>query len=126
MKRDIDLIREILLKVEEEPYRYWDLGIELEINGYSEEGLSYHVLLLKEAGLVEARTLATPGSRFLTYLPQRLTWAGHEFLDASRDDTIWEKAKSRLLEKSGGLAFDVLKALLIELGRQAVGLEPAP
>lgn len=43
-----------------------------------------------------------------------LTWAGHEFLEASRDDSRWEKVKRLLLEKTGGLSFEVLKAGLVQ------------
>ena len=45
-----------------------------------------------------------------------LTWQGHEFLDAARNDTIWRKAKKKVLETTGGLAFDVLKAALLAGG----------
>jgi len=59
-------------------------------------------------------------------LPIRLTWRGHEFLDTSRSDSLWDKAKSTVLNKTGGLAFDVLFSGLKELAtRLALGaLDP--
>ena len=45
-----------------------------------------------------------------------VTWAGYEFLDAARSDTVWNRAKSAVITGAGGLAFDVLKAVLIKVG----------
>lgn len=52
-------------------------------------------------------------------VPKRLTYAGHEFIEASRRDTLWQKAKTIALEKTGGLSVDVLKAILIKLATDA-------
>jgi hypothetical protein len=117
MKRDMDLVREIMLKLEERPD--YDLGpVEIEIEGYSHNQLSYHVMLLHEAGLIEAMDLSSFSG--LAWRPKRLTWAGHEFIEASRDNSRWEKAKAILKQKSGGIVFDVLKALLVQLAKEAV------
>ena len=47
-----------------------------------------------------------------------LTWEGHEFLEASRNQGTWDRAKETLAEKSVGMSFDIVKGLLIEYGRQ--------
>ena len=116
MKREMELIRQILLEIEKRPY---DQGlIDLEIPGYTSSQVSYHVLLLKDAGLIEAidfSTFAGPDWR-----PSRLTWQGHEFLDASRDEGRWQKALDIMKDKAGVIAFDVLKELLIQLMRNSV------
>jgi hypothetical protein len=51
----------------------------------------------------------------LQHRPSRLTWAGHEFLDARRKDALWQKVKAVALQKSGGLGFEVLKQLATKL-----------
>jgi hypothetical protein len=56
------------------------------------------------------------------YKPKRLTWQGHDFLDAARSDTLWENAKKLTLEQTGGLSLDLLKAALLSLGKQALGV----
>jgi hypothetical protein len=53
----------------------------------------------------------------------RLTWADHEFLDAARDNTLWKAAKSKVLETTGGLAFEFLRAMLMHKGKELLGLE---
>lgn len=119
MKRDMDLVRKILKLVQDDPNpnRFTSLT-PLEEEGYNREQIAYHVRLLAEAGLVE--TTDTSTLQGMSYGVRNLTWQGHDFLDASRDDTIWEKAKNIVLKKTGGLAFDTLKATLIDLGKNAV------
>lgn len=69
-------------------------------------------MLLSEAGLVEARDASD--SDGLCWMAMRLTHDGHEFLDASRDESVWRKAKKVVAEKAGGVSFDVIKALLVK------------
>jgi DNA-binding transcriptional ArsR family regulator len=116
MKRDMDLIREILLDMEDAPFTGgW---LELKLEGYDESELSYHTLLLYEAGLIDAIDLSTMNHN--VWKPKYITWAGHEFLDAARDNKRWETAKKIIAEKGGNLAFDVIKSVLIRLMTKAV------
>ena len=119
MKRDMDLARDILFAIEKDEGD--PLGwIDLELPGRSEKEVAYHVMLLEEAGLVEALDLSSKDG--FEYKPKRLTWEGHEFLDAARNDTLWERAKAEALRQTGGVSFDVLKELLLHLAKQALGL----
>jgi len=43
-------------------------------------------MLLHEAGFIEAMDLSTLGG--ICWKPTRLTYNGHEFLDAARSDTV--------------------------------------
>jgi Hypothetical protein (DUF2513) len=45
---------------------------------------------------------------------RRLTWEGHDFLDAIRDPEIWCKTKSGA-EEVGSFTFDLLKELAVGL-----------
>ena len=111
MKRDMDLARRILMEIEKRPYTGADMDIQLE--GSSDEEVTYHVMLLNEAGLIEAFNFSSHDG--VSWKPARLTWAGNEFLEASRDDTRWEKAKAVMKDKGGGMSFEVLKQLLVKL-----------
>lgn len=119
MKRDMDLVRLLLLKLEEtsDDPRLW---IDLEIPNYTSEEVSYHIMILNEAGLIEACDLSTMGRGNSIWRPKRLTSSGHEFLDAARNESIWNKAK----EKASSMNFELLKELLLGLARQQLGLEP--
>ncbi len=109
MRRDMDLVRNILLEIEKHPY---DGGwVEISIEGYSTEEITYHLLLLNEAKLVEVYDMSTFGG--IDIKPTRLTWDGHEFLDSARDNNRWNKAKNAM-SKAGGFVFEIGKQLLIE------------
>ena len=119
MKRDMDLIRAILLAVEEQADAD---DRELRIDGApADEVLAYHFLLLDDAGLIESRPMGNVGYYRLLE-PKRLTWAGHEFLDAARNDDLWEQAKRMVLEKTGGQAMELLKTVLASLAKKALDL----
>lgn len=115
MKRDMDLCREILLDLEGK-----DFGpgaIKVEIPGRSEQEVSYHLKLLDQAGLVEAEDLSK-STQNMKWRAFCLTWDGHEFLEASKNPDTWERMKETLKEKSVGMSFDIVKALLIKYGTQ--------
>ena len=116
MKRDMDLVRLILLEIEksnEDPRS----EIRLQIPDYDSAAVSYHVMILHEADLIEADDLSTMGSSSV-WLPKRLTWFGHEFLDAARNDSIWKQA----MKKANNVGFELLKELLLSMTRQQLGL----
>jgi len=110
MKRDMDLVRLILLKIEEQPYT--GAWVELDINDYLPEEITYHVLLLVEANLIEADDVSSMSS--IDWKPKRLTWQGHEFIEAARDDNRWNQAKTTMA-KFGGFVFEIGKQVLLEL-----------
>lgn len=115
MKRDLDLCREILQRLEAHPER-WQVD-KPEIDGRSQESVAYHLDLLCEAGLVSS--VHRPGGRYR----YGLTWAGHEFLDAARNNTRWNAAKTVVMNTTGGLAFELLRAVLMQKSKELLGLE---
>ena len=120
MKSDMDLVRRILLDIEASPVTQgW---IALEIEGHNSDVVSYHVRALTEAGLIDAINLSDKSG--IAWMPKRLTWEGHEFLEAARDDSIWRKAMQRIGTGAAGVTFDILKAMLYSLGREKLGLPP--
>ncbi len=116
MKRDMDLVREILMVCADHEHGYAPRG--LAIKGYSEEQIGHHVYLMMQAGLVEgANVTASEDPSPLAELLS-MTWAGHEFLEASRDEGLWSKAK-QAAASTGGMVLDVLKSVLIGLATSA-------
>ena len=97
MKRDMDLIRELLLRLEALPVRRGGIlhitpdDETLCFVGYDETQVDYHLSLIREAGFIdEGGTRPMVGTGF-----RRLTWKGHEFLDDIRDPEIWKSTKAR-------------------------------
>jgi hypothetical protein len=112
MTRDMDLIRELLLRLEAFPLRlggivHIPLDDEvLAVPGYDPAQIDYHLSLIREAGFIDdggVRPAVGLGFR-------RLTWAGHDFLDSVRDPEVWAKTKKGAIA-AGGFTFDLLKDL---------------
>lgn len=51
---------------------------------YTQEQLNYHIGLCQQAGYLDADIVSGAEERFPRYGVRRLTWAGHEALDAFR------------------------------------------
>ncbi|RYF60737.1 MAG: DUF2513 domain-containing protein [Comamonadaceae bacterium] len=108
MKRDMDLARRILLATEALEY-----GKQLKsLPDVPPEQFVVHVIWLKEAGLLDAVAQAGSGSGAKFAIVQRLTWAGCEFVDAARNDSLWAKAKDNVIKPGMSFSFDVLKEWL--------------
>jgi hypothetical protein len=82
--------------------------------------VSYHVKLLHDAGLLEATDLSDLSESCLA--PRSLTWTGHEYLDAARNDTVWNKALSTLNDKAPSVPFEIVKAVVIKTRKDFFGL----
>src|SRR5208283_2520076 len=100
MKRDMDLLRELLLKIEDNPQMdgtrefYYATPEEMGIQGYSKEEVAYHLRLLIQNGFIDgAVTMACP-----MQIVRSLTNEGHDFLDNIRNDDIWKKTKATMGE----------------------------
>lgn len=122
MRRDDDLVRQILLTIEESSDT---LSVNrMSIAQASREEIVYHLQLLDDAGFIEAKFLCGDNV-VLEVLINRLTWAGHEFLDAVRDDTTWATAKSRVASTVGSASLQILQAVATSIIMAKLGLGPA-
>ncbi len=117
MKRDMDLVREVLIALEDAPFNGGPLKLTPP-EQYSSEQVTYHIMLLHEAGLIRAFDFSS--DEFPDWRPGYLTWEGHEFLNAARDSGRWSKAKTLVLEKGGGLVFEILKQVLLDQMKRRV------
>jgi hypothetical protein len=117
----MDLIRELLLAIEALPPR----GVStpgVAVDGYDDATIAYHLVLLEEAGLIHAAVADASDLAYPDVFVHRLTWHGHEFLDAARSQTVWAKAKAIVREKGGDIPFAILRELLLVIGRQSFGV----
>ncbi len=110
MKRDMDIVREILCKISDVPGKP-DHGVLVEGKTAEEAAkILYHVGLLEEAGLLKGQELSGLGMETSLWADLDLTWAGHDFVDAIRDPQVWKETKKGL-EYAGSFTFDLVKAL---------------
>lgn len=118
MKRDIELIREILVAMEATDTTQGLMRLQLP--GRDSGVVSYHVKLLQQANLIEATDMSC--SAEFEWVPRSLTWAGHEFLDAARNETVWNKAMSTLKDKAATVPFEIVKAVVFKTCKDLIGL----
>ncbi|OUJ39696.1 hypothetical protein BTZ53_23520 [Vibrio parahaemolyticus] len=107
MKRDMELIRKLLLTIEENPR-------QLEVEGYDKNQVKYHALLLIEAGFLDGNvsdTLANTSVVPSFVSVNRLTWDGHEFLDNIRKEEVWNTIKTEFKDASISTVFSIGKQL---------------
>ena len=104
-KRNLETIRELLLKAEAmpiDPSDEFSTGIvDLMDQISGDEG--YHLTLMRDAGLIEGREVSI--GLF------RLTSSGHDYLDAIRDNGIWSKTKQAVADTGGSATLDIIKSL---------------
>ncbi|WP_038162503.1 DUF2513 domain-containing protein [Verrucomicrobium sp. BvORR106] len=113
MKRDLDLIRLLLLLEEtgETPEA---------MSGYTEDQVLYHVELAIEAGLLQGAVVHDESGRVIGATTEKLTWEGHDFLDAARNETVWKEVQGKVSKAGGAWTFEVVKALLVETVRRGL------
>lgn len=107
MKRDIDLFREILLETEKMPAM--EMWTAVPLLGYDLSDVVAHVELVHDAGLIDARVLKgnPPDACVL-----RITNAGYDFLEASKQKTLWEQAKDQLISQGLPITAATIRAVL--------------
>lgn len=128
MIRDMDLIRELLLRLEALSTKPGALYVltgreeELTVEGFSEAQIEYHLNLLRDAGYIES-----PGSQPMEGVTfTSLTWHGHDFLDSVRNPETWSRTKEGALKIGGwtvDMLLDIAKAYARHLAREKLGLD---
>ena len=83
MKRDPILSLWILERVVEASYHSSSAVIPLALEGSTDEEISYHVLLLADAGFIEVGKDDSGRPR-----PIRMKWKGHEYLDSLGENAL--------------------------------------
>lgn len=90
MKRDMDLIRRIMLRIEEKA----DLRHEtIIIEGEHEERVGHHIDMLYQSGFIDGIRSQPLSSPFGIVMVKDLSWDGHEFIAAIRNDTVFGRLK---------------------------------
>jgi uncharacterized protein DUF2513 len=121
MKRDMELVRTLLLKFEElyiPPGAV--VGIDwtdefFEIEGHDRDTAIKHFELLMQAGFIAAPSSQGSTQFFLT----GLTWEGHEFLASIRNPEVWSRTKAGM-RAVGGFGLDLMVQLAKAEGKRLI------
>jgi len=107
----MDLIRQILINIQ-------DGKRNVLIDGVDEDTFKYHQALLVETNLVDGNVLynnQTGTDIPATVMIKKITWEGHDFIDAIQDEDSWAKVKSHLIEGGKIITLETIKMAIKQL-----------
>ena len=116
MKRDLDLIRDILLKCEKSEERYFDIGTyewtdhdmrerELQSDDWNESEV-FHLDLLTQGGFIQRSVSEHSDIEMF-----EITWVGYDYIEAVRNENIWRKTKAAVAESGASLTIELVKGV---------------
>ena len=119
MKIDYDLLREILLYVEasSDGRRKFYVREFVKIKGREyAKSIIYHMNYLFEIDYVIGS-----GQRYTDPIIRDITAKGREFLEATRDDSIWQKTKNKIGDEISNRTVTFVLDTAIAIGKSIVG-----
>jgi hypothetical protein len=111
MKRDWDVIREVLIEIEALDTHTRDNAEYSIRRGQPSEAdmKAEQALLLYKAAFITGIDASTFDGPAL--MAPELTWAGHELLETMRSTPVWERIKKMAADKGIELSFEAVKVL---------------
>ncbi len=121
MKRDLELIRQLMLSIESRDDVCFT-GHDINIAGYNISQINRHLQWLCEANLVDGTVGMNAAGGISNVIISKLSWEGCNFLDDARNESVWKKTMATVKEKGGSVSFAVLTQLLVSAAKQHFGL----
>lgn len=112
MPLDLDLVRTILIKTDQEKYEF---SPEVFVtNKYDSYTVGYYLHMLKEAGYIRIVGAENCTNPYEVAAVQGLTWDGYEYLNSVRSDTVWKKVKTSMANSCKETTLAAVKVLAEE------------
>lgn len=115
MKRDMDLVRDILSVTA-------DSTTSVPASAFTDKrhdftSVAYHIDIMAQAGLVVADVRSAFGATYISAEVKNLTWEGQEFLSTVKDDAVWSTVKKEAAKKAVDLPFTMLAQLALKVAQ---------
>ena len=114
MKRDLDLMRDLLFEAEDAKLPF--VHFVFVLNPSEDEVKRYgHADLLCDVGFFEKRNKDT----------YRMTSSGYDYLETIRDENIWKKTKTKISLIGGStlkIASDIALTIFTEAAKEKLGM----
>lgn len=122
MRRDPQLIRMLMLDLELATSTVTNSNIK--IDGYTDDEIKYHLNQIIDAGFAVGNVIHGQMGAVVpaVVVISRLTSAGHDFIDSTREDTVWNAVTTKVTETGGGFTLDLLRQLALKVLLAHVGL----
>ena len=122
MKRDMDLIRKIMLFLQDADRESHDGAALATALDEDTERINYHLRLMMEANLIDGRLSEEIGVNVPAATTHSITTSGHDFLAAASDPSVWETAWRRIKASTGSVSIPLLIEVLKATAKDALGL----
>ena len=113
MKRDMELIRQLLFTLEKQNIDANGLRtikpFEIEIEGYDVTENKHHLIMLADSPFLKSDGFEWSGA----LLFRGISWEGHEIINTIRDNEIWEKTVNDIKKKG----VDGVISLIVEVAK---------
>ena len=119
MKRDLDLVRQLLLQIEALPA---GPPVQYRTSEIEDPVLLAHFELVLGAGLVNGKIARSQGARGDVISISGLTWEGHEWIEMVRSQAVWNETKATLLAGAGALTYELTRSAAAKILRGRAGL----
>lgn len=119
MKRDLDLVRAILITAENADGPIGgDVLLSIEPDA---KKVAYHLELMQAHGLINV-TVKYDGLNHAPYMLElrSVTWEGYDYLDAIRSTRVWGKAKASMMGAIGEVSLSLAKETSLMVARQLI------
>ena len=124
VKRDLDLVRDILLSVESAPATL-ALGDLMEICPDVDKAV-FHAELMCGRGLIGCSVERDGFGTVMELSVGPITWEGYDYLDAIRSPRVWKRAKEVIAKTVGDTSLSVVKdtckMIATEMVKGAIGV----
>ena len=120
MKRDIDLLRVILMQVESEGQAEEPLLHTMGIEGLDQALVNEHVKLLIDSGYLEGEYKYSTNNRILLTSIRGLTPKAYDFIDNIRNESLWRSIKERITATSGTASLPIIEHIAHQLVLAAI------
>lgn len=111
--RDMELCRTIMLEAANQ-------NRNGPIEGYSDDAIKYNKRLLIDKGYLKGKAIKSSDADSeipLAVFVTEITWEGHDFIDAIKDETNWVKVKDFLKDAGKQITIDTIAVAVQSLFR---------
>ena len=119
MKRDLDLVRQVMAQIEALPA---GPPVQYRTSEIEDPVLLAHFELAIAAGLVNGKIARSQGARGDVISISGLTWEGHEWLEMVRSQEIWNEVKTSLMAHGAAMTYELTKVVARQLLYARLGL----
>ncbi len=119
MKRDLDLVRAILITAENADGPIGgDVLLSIEPDA---KKVAYHLELMQAHGLINV-AVKYDGLNHSPYMLElrSVTWEGYDYLDAIRSTRVWDEAKASMMGAIGEVSLSLAKETSLMVARQLI------